>query len=114
MICNLFTFSSAVCLHFLAGDANNSTLSPMENHHVIDNDKAGKNLVKFLKFLIKFWSNFEIFLDLMTMSTPPHLLSAVLGAGPPFDDDGSKPRRIFNHRSKLFCALNFSTRCIQS
>ena len=61
MISNLFTFSSAVCLHFVTGDANNSTLSPMENHHVIDNDKAGKILTKFLKFWVKFWSNFEIF-----------------------------------------------------
>ena len=48
MISNLFTFSSAICLHFVTGDANNSTLSPMENHHVIDNDKAGK-----------IWSNFD-------------------------------------------------------
>ena len=65
------------------GDANNSTLSPMdENNHVIErNDKA----------------------DLMTMSTPPHLLSAALmGNGSPEDGD-TKPRRIqYNHRSEFF------------
>merc|ERR1719411_1295244 len=56
------------------GDANNSTLSPMENHHVIENnDKA----------------------DLMTMSTPPHLLSAALGAG--LEEGENKPKRIHNN-----------------
>ena len=53
-----------------------------ENNHVIErNDKA----------------------DLMTMSTPPHLLSAALmGNGSPEDGD-TKPRRIqYNHRSEFF------------
>merc|ERR1712226_402792 len=63
------------------GDANNSTLSPMdENNHVIEtNDKA----------------------DLMTMSTPPHLLSAVLMENGSLEDGDTKPRRIqYNHRNQ--------------
>merc|ERR1712223_2165781 len=67
------------------GDANNSTLSPMdENNHVIErNDKA----------------------DLMTMSTPPHLLSAALMGNGSSPEDGmmdpTKPRRIqYNHRNQ--------------
>ena len=66
---------------YVIGDANNSTLSPMENHHVIENnDKA----------------------DLMTMSTPPHLLSAALGAG--LEEGENKTKRIHNnYRSKFFC-----------
>merc|ERR1712223_1974578 len=68
------------------GDANNSTLSPMdENNHVIErNDKA----------------------DLMTMSTPPHLLSAALMGNGSSPEDGmmdpTKPRRIqYNHRNAI-------------
>ena len=55
-----------------------------ENNHVIErNDKA----------------------DLMTMSTPPHLLSAALMGNGSSPEDGmmdpTKPRRIqYNHRSK--------------
>merc|ERR1712223_367294 len=68
------------------GGANNSTLSPMdENNHVIErNDKA----------------------DLMTMSTPPHLLSAALMGNGSSPEDGmmdpTKPRRIqYNHRNAI-------------
>ena len=63
-----------------SGDAN--TLSPMEtNHHVIKNNDNNTKA------------------DLMTMSTPPHLLSAALGTS----EDGQPlpPRRYYNHRSKF-------------
>lgn len=59
------------------GDAN--TLSPMEsNHHVIKNNENTKA-------------------DLMTMSTPPHLLSVALGSTE--DGDNRPPRRYYNHRN---------------
>ena len=65
-----------------------------ENNHVIErNDKA----------------------DLMTMSTPPHLLSAALMGNGSSPEDGmmdpTKPRRIqYNHRSK--CSRFFSVKLI--
>jgi len=65
-------------LHDYQGDAN--TLSPMEtNHHVIKNNDNNTKA------------------DLMTMSTPPHLLSAALGTS----EDGQPlpPRRYYNHRN---------------
>jgi len=64
--------------HNYQGDAN--TLSPMENnHHVIKNNENNTKA------------------DLMTMSTPPHLLSAALEAS----EDGRPlpPRRYYNHRN---------------
>ena len=73
---------------YVIGDANNSTLSPMENHHVIENnDKA----------------------DLMTMSTPPHLLSAALGAG--LEEGENKTKRIHNNYRSKFFAKVFAQSC---
>lgn len=67
---------------FVAGDAN--TLSPMEpnNRNVIKNNENSNKA------------------DIMTMSTPPHLLSSALGNS----QDGelsTQHRRYYNHRSKL-------------
>ena len=65
----------------VAGDAN--TLSPMENNqNVIKNNENNTKA------------------DLMTMSTPPHLLSAALENS----EDGQPllPKRYYNHRSKFF------------
>ena len=65
----------------VTGDAN--TLSPMENNHnVIKNNENNTKA------------------DLMTMSTPPHLLSAALEN--PEDGQPLLPKRYYNHRSK-FC-----------
>ena len=64
--------------HFLfAGDAN--TLSPMENRHVIKSNETSPTKA-----------------DLMTMSTPPHLLSVALEEGL----ESRPQRRYYNHRSK--------------
>merc|ERR1712083_739612 len=65
-------------LHDYQGDAN--TLSPMEsNHNVIKNNDNNTKA------------------DLMTMSTPPHLLSAALETS----EDGQPllPKRYYNHRN---------------
>jgi len=59
------------------GDAN--TLSPMENRHVIKSNETSPTKA-----------------DLMTMSTPPHLLSVALQEG-----DGTPQRRYYNHRNTL-------------
>ena len=61
----------------ISGDAN--TLSPMENRHVIKSNETSPTKA-----------------DLMTMSTPPHLLSVALQEG-----DGTPQRRYYNHRSKF-------------
>merc|ERR1711913_182777 len=67
-------------LHDYQGDAN--TLSPMEtNHHVIKNNDNNTKA------------------DLMTMSTPPHLLSAALGTVED-DEQPLPPRRYYNHRNQ--------------
>ena len=75
----------------VAGDAN--TLSPMEsNQHVIKNNDNNTKA------------------DLMTMSTPPHLLSTALSTS----EDGQPlpPKRYYNHRSKyiLFSKYNVYTK----
>merc|ERR1712062_960597 len=59
------------------GDAN--TLSPMENRHVIKSNETSPTKA-----------------DLMTMSTPPHLLSVALEEGL----ESRPQRRYYNHRSK--------------
>merc|ERR1712083_745021 len=72
-----FSSNGAEPNHNYQGDAN--TLSPMENnHHVIKNN-----------------DNQNTKADLMTMSTPPHLLSAALGTS----EDGQPSRRYYNHRN---------------
>lgn len=64
--------------HIYQGDAN--TLSPMENNHnVIKNNENNTKA------------------DLMTMSTPPHLLSAALEN--PEDGQPLLPKRYYNHRN---------------
>jgi hypothetical protein len=39
--------------------------------------------------------------NMMTISTPPHLLSTALGVGPD-EEENRSPRKHYNHRSKLF------------
>ena len=51
----------------------------MENRHVIKSNETSPTKA-----------------DLMTMSTPPHLLSVALQEG-----DGTPQRRYYNHRSKF-------------
>merc|ERR1712062_280824 len=60
------------------GDAN--TLSPMENRHVIKSNETSPTKA-----------------DLMTMSTPPHLLSVALEEGL----ESRPQRRYYNHRNTL-------------
>jgi len=61
----------------IEGDAN--TLSPMENRHVIKSNETSPTKA-----------------DLMTMSTPPHLLSVALEEGL----ESRPQRRYYNHRNQ--------------
>jgi len=71
----VFARASNGCLWLC--DAN--TLSPMENRHVIKSNETSPTKA-----------------DLMTMSTPPHLLSVALEEGL----ESRPQRRFYNHRSK--------------
>jgi len=69
----VFARASNGCLWLC--DAN--TLSPMENRHVIKSNETSPTKA-----------------DLMTMSTPPHLLSVAL------EEDSRPQRRYYNHRNQ--------------